>query len=61
MGVVPTSAPPERSEAAIAAAGLRVDRRIVIGTERGEWTEEQAGKSSRQLLHASRLLRAPER
>jgi SAM-dependent methyltransferase len=61
MGVVPTSAAPGRTDAAIAAAGLQVDECIDVATEWGEWAEEQAGKGSRQLLHASRLLRAPER
>jgi SAM-dependent methyltransferase len=60
-GVVPTSAEPDRTDVAIAAAGLRVDECIDVGTEWGEWAEEQAGKGSRQLLHASRLLRAPDR
>lgn len=61
MGVVPTSADPGRTDAAIAAAGLHVDERIDVGTEWGEWSEEQTGKGGRQLLHAARLLRAPER
>jgi SAM-dependent methyltransferase len=61
MGVVPTSAESDRTDVAIAAAGLRVDECIDVGTEWGEWAEEQAGKGSRQLLHASRLLRAPDR
>jgi hypothetical protein len=61
MGVVPTSADPGRTDAAIATAGLQVDKCIEVGTEWGEWAEEQTGKGSRQLLHASRLLRAPER
>jgi SAM-dependent methyltransferase len=60
-GVIPTSAEPDRTDAAIAAAGLHVEACIDVGTEWGEWTQEQAGKGSRQLLHASRLLRAPER
>lgn len=61
MGVVSTSADPGRTDAAIAAAGLHVDDRFDVGTEWGEWSEEKAGKGSRQLLHAARLLRAPER
>ncbi len=55
------NADPERTETAIAAAGLRIDERIEIGIEWGEWAEEQAGAGSRRLLHAARLLRAPER
>lgn len=61
MGVVPTSAEPDRTDAAIAAAGLQVEQCIDVGSEWGEWAEEQARKGSRKLLHASRLLRAPER
>ena len=60
-GVVPTSAQPDRTDAAIAAAGLRVDECIDVGIEWAEWSEEQTGKKSRRLLHAARLLRAPER
>ena len=60
-GVVPTSADPARTDAAIAAAGLHVDQRLDVGIEWGERSEEQAGVGSRQLLHAARLLRAPER
>jgi SAM-dependent methyltransferase len=60
-GVVPTSAQPDRTDAAIAAAGLHVDERIDVGIEWAEWSEEQTGKKSRRLLHAARLLRARER
>jgi len=61
MGVVPTSAERARTDAAISAAGLRVDDCIDFGTEWGEWAEEQTGKSSIRLLYASRLLRDPQR
>ncbi len=61
MGVAAASADPHRAEAAIAAAGLRIDRRIEMGTEWGEYAEENSGKVGRKLLHAARLLRAPER
>ena len=61
MGVVPSSADPEQTEQAFAIGGLRVEKRIVIETEFGEWMEETSGKASRQLLHAARLLRAPDR
>jgi SAM-dependent methyltransferase len=59
LGVM--SSDPAQTEAAIAASGLRLDDRIEIGTEWGEWNEEQSGKSSRKLLHAARLLREPDR
>jgi SAM-dependent methyltransferase len=57
MGVVPESADPARTEAAIAAAGLRVDERLLIGSEWSEWVEEHHHSASRKLLHASRLQR----
>jgi SAM-dependent methyltransferase len=58
MGVVPGSADPARTEAAIAAAGLRIDQCIAVSTEWGEWAQEQHGAPGRKLLHAARLLRA---
>lgn len=61
MGVVPLSADAATTEAAIAAAGLVVDKRIDLTTEWGEFADEQSGKGSRQLLHAARLLRDPGR
>ena len=61
MRVVPASAQPQRTEAAIAAAGLRIEQRIELGSEWGERAEEDAGDGSRRLLRAARLLRAPER
>lgn len=61
MGVVATSADRAHTEAAIAAVGLRLDDCIDLGTEWGEWSEERAGKSSRQVLYAARLLRDPQR
>ncbi len=57
MGVVPQSADPARTEAAIAAAGLRIDERLEIGSEWSEWAEERHHSVSRKLLHASRLQR----
>ena len=61
LGVVAGSTDPARTEAAIAAAGLRVDERIDLGSEWGEWSEERSGAVGRKLLHAARLLRDPER
>lgn len=60
-GFVPASADPRRTEDAIAAAGLRVDERLDLGTEWGEHAEENNGTAGRKLLHAARLLRDPER
>lgn len=58
MGVRPASADPANTDAAIAAAGLRIDQCIPVGTEWSEWTQEHNGHAGRKLLHASRLLRA---
>ncbi len=60
MGVVPPSGDPERTEAAIAAAGLRIDRCLALTTEWGEWAQEHHGSGGRKLLHAARLLRGRE-
>jgi SAM-dependent methyltransferase len=57
MGVVPTSADPATTERAIAAAGLRIDECLELGTEWGEWAQERQGKPGRKLLHAARLIR----
>ncbi len=59
LGVHAASVDPARFEAAIAAGGLSIEQRIEL---RGEWRERSeedqiAYRSSRQLLHASRLLR----
>jgi SAM-dependent methyltransferase len=59
-GFVPGNADPERTEAAIADAGLRIDDRIDVGIEWREWSEEQTGHEGRQLLHTARLLRDPD-
>jgi SAM-dependent methyltransferase len=61
LGIEAGSTDPARNEAAIAAAGLRVDERIDLGSEWGEWSEERSDKVGRKLLHAARLLRDPER
>ncbi len=60
-GVVPSSAEPHRTEQAIAAAGLRIDDCLHLGTEWGEYAEENHGTAGRKLLHAARLLRDPQR
>jgi SAM-dependent methyltransferase len=59
--VVPETTDPARTDAAIAASGLRLDERIVLGTEWGEWRQERDGQPGRRLLHAARLLRDPAR
>jgi SAM-dependent methyltransferase len=57
MGVVPASADPACVEAAIAAAGLRIDRCVEVGAEWGEWAQEHGGHGGTKLLHAARLRR----
>jgi SAM-dependent methyltransferase len=59
MGIVPTSADRAGTETAITAAGLRIDDRIDLGGEWGEWADERS--AGRHLLRASRLLRDPDR
>lgn len=60
-GVVPSSADPQRTEAAIRASGLRIDDCLILGPEWGEFAEERHGHGSRQLLHSARLVRDPQR
>jgi SAM-dependent methyltransferase len=60
-GVVPSSADLHRTEQAITAAGLRIDDCLELGTEWGEYAEENHGTTRRKLLHAARLLRDPQR
>jgi ubiquinone/menaquinone biosynthesis C-methylase UbiE len=59
LGIHAASVDPVRFEAAIAAGGLTIDQRIELHGEWRERSEEDqiAYRSSRQLLHASRLLR----
>ena len=61
LGIAAGSTDPARTDAAIDASGLRVDERIELGSEWGEWSEERSGAVGRRLLHAARLLRDPER
>ncbi|HXC76433.1 MAG TPA: class I SAM-dependent methyltransferase [Candidatus Acidoferrum sp.] len=55
------SADASATEEAINAAGLHIDRCIVLGTEWGEYAEEKASSGTRALIHAARLLRDPAR
>jgi SAM-dependent methyltransferase len=50
-----------RMEAAFSAAGFEAEEFIELGSEVGERIEEDTGEAGRRLLHASRLLRDPER
>lgn len=59
IGAYASSVDPQRFEAAIAAGGLTVVQCIELG---GEWREQDAedggGRTCRELLHVSRLLRS---
>jgi len=52
---------PEDVERALASAGLVLVERVDLAGEWGEWAQERTGAGGRRLLHAARLLRAPER
>jgi SAM-dependent methyltransferase len=61
LSTVSANADPDRIEAAFAAAGFDTEQRIELQGEWGERAQEDRGEPGRRLLHASRLLRAPER
>jgi ubiquinone/menaquinone biosynthesis C-methylase UbiE len=61
MGCVEPSMRPEVTQAAINDAGLLLDQCIEIGSQWGEYTQEQTGGLGRDLLHAARLRRDPAR
>ncbi len=61
MGVMPDNADPRHVEAAFAGAGFQIDQCVELASEWGERAEEETGQAGRQLIHAARLLRAPER
>jgi SAM-dependent methyltransferase len=61
MGCSAAAMRPENTEAAIAGAGLHIDRCIMLGSQWGEYYHEHVPERSRQLLHAARLLRDPDR
>jgi len=48
-------------EGAFAGAGFEIDECIELASEWGEYEQEETGKPGRRLIHAARLLRAPER
>jgi SAM-dependent methyltransferase len=61
LGCWPSAMRPRDAEAAIAGAGLRIDRCVVLDSEWGEYYHENVPARSRHLLHAARLLRDPDR
>jgi SAM-dependent methyltransferase len=48
-------------EAAFSRAGFVAEETIDLTSEGGEWSEETSGVGTRRLLHASRMLRQPDR
>ncbi len=61
MGCSAAAMRPETTETAIASAGLRIDRCVILGTEWGEYAQEHGPDPGRHLLHAARLIRDPGR
>src|SRR5262249_24700464 len=61
VGGVPTSAVREGADAAVAAAGPPGPRPLRVGGGGGGGAQEETGRAGGRLLHASRLLRDPER
>lgn len=58
--VVLANANHKHVEAAFGAAGFQIDDCIELTSEGGEYAQEERGEPGRRLLHAARLLRAPE-
>ncbi len=59
--VVLANADHKHVEAAFDRAGFQIDECIELKSEGGERAQEERGEPGRRLLHAARLLRAPER
>jgi SAM-dependent methyltransferase len=60
-GVIPANQDYTNVEAAMLRSGLQIEACTVLGSEGGEYSQEQTGEPGRRLLHAARLLRDPER
>jgi hypothetical protein len=61
MGVVTRNTAPAYFEESLTQAGFTTLEMIELGSELQEYFEEQTGSVSRELLHAARMRRAPER
>jgi SAM-dependent methyltransferase len=59
-GIVSTNMDERNVEAAFARAGLRIDRRDIIGSEWREYAEERSRPVARDLLRLARLRRRGE-
>ena len=51
----------QKVERAFVGAGFLIEKQVDFGGEWGEFAQEQRGDGGRQLVHAARLLRDPER
>lgn len=61
LAVVPGGLAPERFHDAVERSGFTVERVEVVGSQwREAWEEDGSGRTSRQLLHAARLIRCEE-
>jgi SAM-dependent methyltransferase len=61
LATVPDRMDPERFEQAARSVGFTVESCEVIGSQwREAWEEDGSGRTSQQLLHAARLLRAAD-
>jgi SAM-dependent methyltransferase len=60
-GTMPANSDPRNVEAAFADVGFTIEQDITLGSEFGEYGQEHTGKPGQQLIHAARLMRAPER
>jgi SAM-dependent methyltransferase len=61
FGNTPDTLHPAAAEAAMAVAGFRIEERVLLGSEWGEFAEEREGAATRRLLHTARMLRARDR
>jgi hypothetical protein len=61
MGCLRANMQADYVETAIRAAGLVIDRCLVLDSEWGEYAQEGTGRAGTKLLRAARLLRHPER
>lgn len=61
LGGVAASAGARNVEAAFLRQGFQIEQSLALGSETGEYAQETTGEPGRRLLHAARLLRAPER
>lgn len=61
LGVSPSSMSSSGIDSAVASSGLSVDFSLDLGSEWGEYAEEQTGDAAAALLRVARLRREPDR